>query len=303
MARVTIEEHPLERSATEAEYRHIESGDVLFFPTTPFEISDEDRQFLLAQKQSERFHKNISYRPKQDRLKGVDADNSEAFAKMHDVMRRYSQQAIDFCARFLPQYAEQWRIDYASFRPIEEKGRKVKFKARNDLIHVDSFPTRPSHGNRLMRIFTNINMDRERVWVSAGTFEQLAERYAKDAGLPQPPSAITKLGRQAVSAMAKAGLPVIDRPDYDRFMLKFHDYLKHHPEVQDHAKGEQWAFPPGSTWMCFTDTTSHGCLSGQYALEQTFMVARESLAAPDVAPISVLERMAGFPLAETRPVA
>jgi hypothetical protein len=37
-------------------------------------------------------------------------------------------------------------------------------------------------------------------------------------------------------------------------------------------------------------------LSGQYALEQTFIVARESLALPERAPIAVLERLAGAPL-------
>jgi hypothetical protein len=38
---------------------------------------------------------------------------------------------------------------------------------------------------------------------------------------------------------------------------------------------------------------SHAVLSGQYALEQTFIVARASLALPDRAPIAILERLAG----------
>ena len=63
-------------------------------------------------------------------------------------------------ASFLPRYAHDWKIDFASFRPIEEHGRKLGVRSRNDLIHIDYFPSRPSHGDRLLRIFTNINPER-----------------------------------------------------------------------------------------------------------------------------------------------
>jgi 3-deoxy-D-manno-octulosonic acid hydroxylase-like protein len=45
--------------------------------------------------------------------------------------------------------------------------------------------------------------------------------------------------------------------------------------------------------MVFTDMVAHSVLSGQYALEQTFLVSRESLTRPERAPITVLERLAG----------
>jgi hypothetical protein len=38
-------------------------------------------------------------------------------------------------------------------------------------------------------------------------------------------------------------------------------------------------------------------MSGQHALEQTFIIARKGLVAPDVAPISVLEMLSGRQLA------
>ncbi len=298
MPRVTIDGDVADRPASDTLCRQLEAGDVLYFPHTPFDIPEDDRRFLLSQKQSERFHKNVSYRPKQDRLKGVDANDTADFTRMHEIMRAYSQRAVEFCANFLPRYADQWRVDYASFRPIEEKGRDVKFNARNDLIHVDSFPTRPSRGDRLLRIFTNVTPERERVWVSAGSFKELAERYARDAGLPSKSNGVNRLSRRTISALARLGLPVTDRPEYDRFMLRFHDALKHNRDVQDNPSNETWSFPPDSTWMCFTDTTSHACLSGQYCLEQTFMVSRASLIDPDAAPIAILERMVGFALAE-----
>jgi hypothetical protein len=42
---------------------------------------------------------------------------------------------------------------------------------------------------------------------------------------------------------------------------------------------------------------SHAVLSGQFALEQTVILSRGSLVAPESAPIAILERLAGRPLA------
>jgi hypothetical protein len=38
-------------------------------------------------------------------------------------------------------------------------------------------------------------------------------------------------------------------------------------------------------------------LSGQYALEQTFIIPLQAMVAPQKAPIRVLEKIAGMPLA------
>jgi hypothetical protein len=297
MARITIDDYRPGVEATEERYRRLETGDILYFPTTPFDFPQGERDFLLTQKQSgASYHKNISYRPASDRLKGIDASDEATRERMHRVMRGYSQRAIGFMASFFPRYSRSWRIDFASFRPIEEQGRAVSLRSRNDLIHIDSFPSRPSCGDRLLRIFTNIHPERARVWVTTDSFEALAHRYAREAGIPTPPTVLAKLRRQALQLLSGAGLPVVDRPDYDRFMLRFHHFLKENAEFQFGCRKDRWEFPSGSTWICFTDTTSHACLSGQYALEQTFIVSRHSLAWPEKAPLAILEQMVGFPL-------
>ncbi|HEV8129747.1 MAG TPA: Kdo hydroxylase family protein [Acidobacteriota bacterium] len=299
MALITIENYRPGMTATEEDYRRLETGDILFFPTTPFEIAFEEREFLLSQKQvGASYHKNISYRPLQDRLKGVDQKDQAAHAKMHRIMRDYSKRAIAFTAFFLPRYAKSWRIDYSSFRPIEEEGRSIAYLARNDLIHVDSFPTRPSHGNRLLRVFTNINPSRPRIWITSDNFEQLAAKYAREAGLPKKPGAARQLQHQLLRFLSGIGLPVVDRSEYDQFMLRFHDFLKKNIAFQQQGRKDRWEFPADSSWICFTDTTSHSCISGQYALEQTFIVNRNSLVWPEKAPIAILEEMVGFPLAK-----
>jgi 3-deoxy-D-manno-oct-2-ulosonic acid (Kdo) hydroxylase len=300
MARLTIDAERASGTATQEQYGRLETGDILYFPTNPIELPDEDRAFLLRQKQSTAFHKNISYRPAEDRLKGVDQNDESARARAHQIMRGYSRNAIKFMSTFLARYARDWKIDFASFRPIEEHGRKVALRSRNDLIHVDNFPSRPSHGDRLLRIFTNINPERPRIWVTSESFEPLAWKHAAKAGLPRPQTALDRVRGRVLNLLSGMGLPVVDRPPYDQFMLRFHHYMKESESFQRDCPKDRWEFPPNSTWICFTDTTSHSCLSGQFALEQTFIVRRGSLVCPEKAPIAVLEQIAGFPLTAPR---
>lgn len=298
MARISLDGDLGGRQATLEQYLGLETGDIVFFPRAPFPLASEDRAFLLQQKQAGgSFHKNISYRPAADRLKGVDQKDPDALNRMHEIMRTFSRRAIEFVGSFLPRYAEDWKIDFASYRPNEEQGRKISRRSRNDLIHVDSFPSRPSHGDRLLRIFMNIHPDRPRVWVTSDHFEALAETHARRAGLDSfRPGSLSDLHGQTLRLLSNVGLPVVERPAYDRFMLQFHHFLKQDATFQQGCRKDIWLFPPGSSWMVFTDASSHSCVSGQYALEQTFIVRRSSLAYPEKAPLAILERLSGFPM-------
>jgi hypothetical protein len=52
-----------------------------------------------------------------------------------------------------------------------------------------------------------------------------------------------------------------------------------------------------TTWICYTDAVPHAVLSGQYALEQTFIIPVRALVTPENSPLRILEKMAGQPLA------
>lgn len=69
--------------------------------------------------------------------------------------------------------------------------------------------------------------------------------------------------------------------------------MKENQEFQQSCSKAQLEFPPGSCWIVFTDMVSHAVLSGQFALEQTFLVPRGALLTPDEAPLYVLERLCG----------
>lgn len=298
MAVVRVEDLPGGGQDQERAYcRTLEEGHVLLFRDTPFELSDEDRAFLLERRQAEAgYHKNIAYRPQSDRVTGVARGREDDGANLRRVLRAYSQRVVRFAAGIFPAYASRWRVDYASFRPQEEASRKLSAHARNDLLHVDSFPTRPTGGDRIFRVFTNVNPAQPRVWRTGEDFEELAERFAVTSGLLARVSRRT-LGRRMLQAARSAGLPVRVRPPYDEFMHLFHNFLKENGEYQETARAERFSFPPGSTWMVFTDMVTHSVLSGQFALEQTFLIARDSLTLPAKAPISILERLSGRAMA------
>ena len=277
--------------------RILEEGNILLFGETPFALPAGDREFLLRQRQTEAgYHKNIAYRPGGDRVTGVARQQAEDASQLKRVLRDYSKTVVHFAASVLSAYAGQWHLDYASFRPQEEAGRKLSRHARNDLLHVDSFPTRPTRGDRIFRVFTNINPTAPRVWRTGETFPELAERFAIASGLLERATR-RRPGQSILSLLRSVGFPVRARPPYDEFMHRFHNFLKDNEAYQDSARAEVVSFPPGSTWMVFTDMVTHAVLSGQFALEQTFLIKRASMALPDRAPIAVLEKLAGRPLA------
>jgi hypothetical protein len=278
----------------------LEEGAILFFPQSPFVLSEADRNFLLGVRQAgASYYKNISYRPAEDRVKGFDRGRTDA-GTLRRILREYSQRVIESASRLLAPYAGRWRIDFASFRPFEEHGRQLSQIARNDLLHVDAFPTRPTNGGRILRVFTNLNRTQPRIWITSDPMEVLAPELARSAGLerfiPRRPWNWKKLQRVIVRWGRRAGLPVRDRSPYDAFMHHFHDFLKLNRAFQEECPKYRWEFPPGSSWIVFTDTVPHAVLSGQFAFEQTFIVPCDALLQPDKAPLRILERLAGTTL-------
>jgi len=279
----------------------LESGQILLFDSAPFDLPQADRQLLLSLRQTvSRHHKNISYRPNQDVLRGFSPGRREEVSRLHAIMRDYSAQVTRFLSRFLAPYAPHWRLDVASFRPLEESGRDLPLHKRNDLIHVDASVSRPTHGARILRVFTNINPTRPRVWVTTDRFVGLAQRYAGQARLfeiatPRRSRLLPLL--RPVKTLARAvGLTVPERSPYDRFMLRFHHYLKENRDFQRGCPKTRLEFPPDSTWIVFTDGFPHAVLSGQFALEQTVIVPYHALLAPQESPLHLLETLCGMRL-------
>jgi hypothetical protein len=76
-------------------------------------------------------------------------------------------------------------------------------------------------------------------------------------------------------------------------MLQLHDQSKEDDAYQAVAPHWDVSFPPGATWMVFTDGVVHAALGGRYAFEQTFYLPVASMEAPEASPLKTLERLTG----------
>lgn len=278
--------------------KSLEEGNILFFPQIPFEFPQDEIQFLLQQRQSgAKGRKNIAYKPQIDKLTNHVASNPAEAERMHEILRNYSLRVTEFLKILLTPYANKWKLDYASFRPYQERGRKLRLRARNDLLHVDSFPTRPMHGGRILRFFTNINPNESRHWITSEPFNELIKKYGNSPGLPFPHgvdhSLQGRIIRKTKELLKAIGFKIPLRSPYDRFMLNMHNYLKENEAFQKGCPKTHWEFPPNSCWAVFTDQVSHAAISGQYALEQTLFIPRDALLFPEESPVSTLERISG----------
>lgn len=288
---------PQQREAGARAYcEFLESGKILFFRELPFHFPVEDRAFLVGQEWAElRLHKNISYSPDEDVLRGVSA-GAGTVERLHTILRNYSMQVAEFVKKFLSPYAVKLVLDFASFRPFEEERRGVPLHKRNDLLHVDASPSQPTRGARILRVFTNLNPTKPGVWNTAEPFESLARKHAEAAGLRQVAEDESFISRTVQDWGAKLGFAGFGRTPYDMFMLRFHDYLKENREFQENCPKTRVEFPPFSTWLVFTDGVAHAAMSGQCVIEQTFLIRPEALVAPQHAPYRILESIAGLPL-------
>jgi hypothetical protein len=280
----------------------LERGEVVYYPACPFEVpAAADHAFLLAQ-QLGPMAKNISYNPATDKAAGFLRQSPQQAERLRAILAAFSRSVTTWVAENLPRYTRDWRPDQVSFRPLEEATRRLRHKARNDLLHVDAFPNRPARDHRILRVFVNVNPSEPRVWVTSDPFAKLLERYGGAAGLPPA-------GGPGVFGQVRQGLVGLFKPKIrgrtvcDSFMLRFHDYLKANEAFQERGPKRLWTFPPGSAWLALTDTCSHAVLRGRYALEHSYFIAPSAQALPDESPAALLARACRATAVGRRPAA
>jgi hypothetical protein len=274
----------------------LERGDVVYYSVCPFPLPEgDDRDFLLEQQLGGRVHKNIGFDPHTGKAGGFLRRDGIQAERLRQLLADFSKSTTQWVAQTLPQYSRGWQLDRVSFRPEEEATRRLRWTARNDLLHVDAFPSRPTNGWRILRVFANVNKTEPRIWITSDPFGKLLERFGPLVGLPgRDPSRWTRrLGQGMLGLFRPNRQP---RSDYDDFMIRFHNFLKANEEFQERCPKKFWKFPPGSAWMVITDTASHAALRGRFALEHSYFLASETLSLPDESPAALLERACGQPV-------
>jgi hypothetical protein len=272
----------------------LERGEIVTFESCPFALpTGDDLTILLRQQLKSSGHKNISYNPASDTVAGFVQQSPNQDSRLQALLRDFSMHARAWLATQLPAYASAWQTDRASLRTEEEATRKLRLTARNDLLHFDAFPSRPTRGHRILRLYVNINPTDDRVWMTSDTFAKVLDKYGATVGLTNRHLS-TWVRRVGQGILGLFQPNVLERTAYDDFMLRLHHFLKTNDDFQEHAPRKLWHFKPGTAWLLFSDTISHAELRGQHALEHSFFVAPQSLALPDESPPALLERMSSM---------
>ena len=266
------------RERTEALAGDLEAGAVLVLPNLKFDLMPAERRFLDTSWSDGRA-KNISLDG--DAIRGArgSADDLRELAAM---IARFAANASDLLAVVLPRYAPYLKRARTSFRPLPTEGRDVSWRKDDTRLHIDAFPSRPNHGERILRVFCNVNPRDERVWRVGEAFEAMAARFVPRIRRMLP-----------LESALLAGLRVTKgrRSEYDHLMLGLHDAAKADVEYQRSCPQQEVRFAPGTTWICYSDQVMHAAMSGQFMLEQTIHLPIAALYRPELSPLRVLERL------------
>ncbi len=269
-------------SAQQQAIHSLENGHILYFPELAFSLSAEEQVFLSPD-YADPHAKNISYQAAQGRLWGVQHLTDEQHAQLKTMLDRFSRYAFELIHGLLPRYAQQLKIGRTSFRPVQIAGRKTSYRKDDKRLHVDAFPSAPNQGQRILRVFCNINPNGEdRVWRIGEPFEQVANKFLLQCSKPLP-------GIAALLRLFK--ITKSYRSPYDHYMLQIHDRMKADDDYQKNAAQEEIHFPPHSTWIVQTDHVSHAAMRGQHVLEQTFYLPVKAMKDESQSPLRVLERL------------
>lgn len=263
--------------------RALEQGQVLFCPRLAFELSAAEQRYLDPSFSDSR-RKSIYIRADRDGLFGTDAAAPDQ-AALAQLLRRFEHGALGLLAHLFPSYVGSMRAAGTSFRPRPTGGQEKPLSWRKDdrRLHIDSFPSNPTRGMRLLRVFSNVG-SAPRVWRVGEPFAAMAQHFLPAIRPPLPGYA---------TLLHRLGITKRERSDYDHYMLHLHDRAKADLDYQAQCPQERIEFPPGSSWICFSDQVMHAAEAGQYMMEQTIHLPLTALAYPEYSPLALLEAQLG----------
>jgi 3-deoxy-D-manno-octulosonic acid hydroxylase-like protein len=261
--------------------RLLEHGSVVLLPGLDFAVSGFEA--VMYADVSDQRTKNVSYNPATGDLRGATAEGPVR-AQLTEIVARYAKWAEALVREVLPAYAAALQVGRTSYRPRAADHNLSKRKDDRRL-HLDAFPANPVQGRRILRVFRNVNPHGEsRFWRVGEPMAEHAQRFLPKTK-PMAPG--------AAALLQTLGLTKGRRTPYDHLMLQLHDLSKEDDAYQANAPHQDVSFPPGATWMVFTDAVVHAALGGRYAFEQTFYVPVSAMVDPPASPLRTLERLTG----------
>ena len=171
--------------AASAEER-LERGEIISFATAPFALPQgEDHAFLLAQQQGGAGPQEHQLRPDhwpRDRLRAQGGGHAEQEDRLRLIFAAFSRRGR-LAGRRLSALRPWLSARPGQFQALRGGHGRLRPTARNDLLHIDAFPTRPGRDRRNSRVFANINPTEPRIWATSDPLGKLLARYGAAAGL------------------------------------------------------------------------------------------------------------------------
>lgn len=263
----------------------LEAGKVLYFPQLAFQPQPDERALMKPALLDPATRSTTL--DAEGRLKGVAGSEVER-ALVLGMMRRFRQQSEQLVASLLPKYMQGIRFGTTSYRPMQVETRQQSWRADDKRLHVDAFAGRPNHGERILRVFANVNPEGvPRVWRVGEPFEDAARRF-----LPR----MEKYRRWHALYLRAVFKTKKVRSEYDHLMLQLHDCMKQDMGYQETCPQVTMPFPAGSVWVCFSDQTTHAAMAGQHMMEQTMNLPVQYQYDPASSPLGILSRIVGHEL-------
>lgn len=267
--------------------RIVEQGKVLYCPLLAFDLRPDEKRFLDPGRTNDYTNekrKSVYIRSNDGPLFGSESDAQDQ-ALLLALLQRYRAASMGLIAALFPGYVGKMQAASTSFRPraIGSGAAALSWRKDDTRLHVDAFPSNPTNGMRILRVFNNVGTT-PRIWRVGQPFATMASHFLPHLRGPLPGSA---------RLLHALHITKRRRSPYDHFMLQLHDAAKADLAYQKDCEQITFHFPPGSTWICYSDQVMHAAMSGQFMMEQTIHVPMAALAYPEQSPLQILQRLTG----------
>ncbi|MBA2653634.1 MAG: Kdo hydroxylase family protein [Gammaproteobacteria bacterium] len=279
-------DEPVSQETQQFALTALESGEVMYLPELSFRLFPQEKVFLSHHYASPKT-KNVSFDWNHSMLQGAVCTKTESI-QLTQMLNRYATYTKQLLTNLFPLYQDEVEQGRTSFRPVEIMGRVSPSYRKDDTrLHVDAFPSTPTQGKRILRVFTNVNPAHPRVWRIGAPFNKVIEYFYPKLRAPVV-GAATMLNALKITKQK--------RTPYDHYMLQLHNAMKADMEYQEQVPQTQQLFQPGSSWIVYTDQVSHAAMAGQFTFEQTFYVPPHALDEIEKSPCKILEKFLRKPL-------
>ena len=206
-----------DRSPDPALQAVIERGGVVTCPALPFPVSADERALFDASIADDQ-RKSIYVRAGRAGIAGTTATGATR-DRIAAMIGRYATSAHALVDGLFPAYGAERHATGTSFRPRAigdtASGKALSWRKDDTRLHVDAFPSNPTHGDRILRVFTNVHPGAvPRGWRVGEPFAAMARRF-----LPRTRA----LAPGGAWLLHRLGITKSRRTAYDHLMLQLFD--------------------------------------------------------------------------------